>query len=119
MTIAPDEPSTSPTATRRDLIALAIIGVLTFVLARRFDLFAQLVARAQQLEGTGDEALLVTVLVLAFAFMIYAWRRWRETRRELAARIQAEEALRASEARLRLLTRQLPAFLWTTDTDLP
>ncbi|MBI4498683.1 MAG: GAF domain-containing protein [Chloroflexi bacterium] len=33
-------------------------------------------------------------------------------------RRRAEEALRASEARLRLLMEQVPAMVWTTDTDL-
>lgn len=108
-----------PTATaRRDLLALAALGLLTFAAARRFDLFDRLVEAGQRLEGAGGDALIVTVLVLAFGLKVYAWRRWREARRELAARLRAEEALRASEARLRLLTRQLPAFLWRTDADL-
>lgn len=107
-----------PAAARRDFVALAILGLLTFALARRFALFERLVAGTRRLDGALDDALIVTILVLAFALKFYAWRRWREARCELAARLQAEEALRASEARLRLLMRQLPAFLWTTDADL-
>ncbi len=103
---------------RRDLLALTALGLLTFAAARRFDLFDRLVEAGQRLEGAGGDALIVTVLVLAFGLKVYAWRRWRETRRALSDRTQAEGALRASEARLRLLTRQLPAFLWTTDADL-
>ena len=112
------EAGTRPTAARRDLVALMILGLLTFALARHFDLLARLVAGARALGGAAADALIVTVLALAFALKVYAWRRWREARRELAARARAEAALRASDARLGLLTRQLPAFLWTTDADL-
>lgn len=38
--------------------------------------------------------------------------------RDLTATREAEEALRTSEARLRLMTNQAPAILWVTDTDL-
>jgi len=107
-----------PSAARRDLLALAALGLLAFAAARRFDLFVRLVAGLQWLEGTEDEALVVTVLVLASGLKVYAWRRWREARRALDDRLRAETALRAREAQLGLLTRQLPAFLWTTDADL-
>ncbi len=105
-------------AARRDLLALTALGLLAFAAARRFALFDRLVEVGQRLEGAGVDALIVTVLALAFGLKVYAWRRWRETRRALSDRTQAAEALGASEARLRLLTRQLPAFLWTTDADL-
>src|SRR5262245_44324930 len=35
-----------------------------------------------------------------------------------AERLRAEEALRASQAHLRLLIEQMPAILWATDADL-
>ncbi len=38
--------------------------------------------------------------------------------REIAERRQTEQALRASEAKLRMITAQMPSILWTTDTDL-
>ncbi len=115
--VPPTVPPHRSTA-RRDLLALAALGLLTFALARRFALFDRLVEAGRRLEGAGVDALIVTALALAFGLTVYAWRRWREARRALAARLRAEEALRASAAHLRLLTRQLPAFLWTTDADL-
>lgn len=41
-----------------------------------------------------------------------------QERQEHRQRQQAEEALRASEAKLRLATTQMPAALWTTDAEL-
>jgi len=118
MAMVPPAAPSHTSAARRDLLALAALGLLAFAAARRFDLFVRLVAGLQWLEGTEDEALVVTVLVLASGLKVYAWRRWREARRALDDRLRAETALRAREAQLGLLTRQLPAFLWTTDADL-
>ncbi len=85
---------TRTSAARRDLLALASLGLLAFAAARRFDLFARLVAAARGLEGAGDDALLVTILALAFGLKVYAWRRWREARRESIARARVETQLR-------------------------
>ena len=116
--MAPPAAPPHTSAARRDLLALAALGLLTFVVARRLDLFDRLVEAGRRLEGAGGDALIVTALALAFGLTVYAWRRWREARRALSDRLRAEGALGASEARLRLLTRQLPAFLWTTDANL-
>ncbi len=102
----------------RELLALTALGLLAFAVAWRFALFDRLVETARRLEGLPLDALLVAILVLMPALGLYAWRRWQEVRHELAARSEAEAALHAREAQLGLLTRQLPAFLWTTDADL-
>ncbi len=41
-----------------------------------------------------------------------------QLQREIVERVQTEQALRASEAKLRMLMAQMPSILWTTDTDL-
>jgi len=117
MSPAPAAPPATSSA-RRELLALMALGLLTFAAAWRFALFDRLVETARRLEGLPFDALLVAILVLMPALGLYAWRRWHEVRHELAARIAAEAALHAREAQLGLLTRQLPAFLWTTDADL-
>ncbi len=38
--------------------------------------------------------------------------------RDVTRRVRAEEALRLSETKLRLITTQMPSILWTTDRDL-
>ncbi len=99
------------TSARRELLALVALGLLAFAAAWHFALFDRLAEAARRLEGLPIDALLVAALILTPALGLYAWRRWRETLRALAD-------LRAREAQLGLLTRQLPAFLWTTDADL-
>lgn len=105
-------PSSSPEvcdqperAARRDLLALVVLGVAAFALARRFDLFAHLVAGVRHLEGAGADALIVAALVLAIALKLFAWRRWAALRRALVAWADAEATLRRerdlSEAILR------------------
>ena len=113
-------PAASPptSGARRDLLALLLLGLLAFAAAWRFTLFDQLVEVGRRLEGMPVDALLVTLLLLTPALTLYAWRRWREARRALDERLRTEAALGAREAQLGLLTRQLPAFLWTTDADL-
>ncbi len=41
-----------------------------------------------------------------------------QLRNEISERERAEEALRSSETKLRLILEQLPAIVWTTDTEL-
>ncbi len=117
MSPTPAAPPATASA-RRELLALATLGLLAFAAAWRGALFDRLVTAASRLEGLPVDALLVTAIVLMPALALYAWRRWREARRALVTQIEAEASLRAREAQLRLLTRQLPAFLWTTDADL-
>jgi PAS domain S-box-containing protein len=57
----------------------------------------------------------VALLALAFGLMVYAWRRWREARRESAARARAEEALRAREARHRAVVEQTAGGIFLFD----
>jgi len=62
----------------------------------------------------GRFGLAIGLILLCFAgLLLLAWA-WHEMRRERAIL----EELREDEARLRLLTQQAPADVWTTDTDL-
>jgi PAS domain S-box-containing protein len=66
-----------------EALALALLAAVVLVLAHRFDLFESVVAWGRRWAVAGVPDLLVTVLVLAFAVKVYAWRRWRETSRAL------------------------------------
>jgi len=68
----------------REALALALLAAIVLVLAHRFDLFEHLVIWGHRWAVADVPDLIVTVLVLAFALKVYAWRRWRETRRALA-----------------------------------
>ena len=71
-------------AAGRDALVLVLVAVTMLVLAHRFALFEYLVAWGHRWAVADVPDLIVTVLVLAFALKVYAWRRWRETRRALA-----------------------------------
>jgi PAS domain S-box-containing protein len=45
-------------------------------------------------------------------------KRKKHLSKDLAEKKKSEEALRASEEKLRLITNQVPAILWSTDTEL-
>ncbi len=116
--IEPENQPAQSSAAWHDLLLLATLGAAVFALAQRFALFERLVTIGRRLDDTGGDALIVTILVLVFAIKVFAWRRWVELRRALAASTRAEAALRETAARMRLLQDQLPAHLWTTDANL-
>lgn len=82
------------TAARRDLLLLGLLGVLTFGVSWRFDLFDRLVEGSRSLDDIGGDEILVVMLVLTIALKVYAWRRWRELCREIVARTDAQKVTR-------------------------
>jgi len=81
---APYAADSGSSAAGRDALALALVAAAMLVLAHRFDLFERLVAWGRRWAVADAPDLIVTILVLAFALKVYAWRRWRETRRAVA-----------------------------------
>ncbi len=67
---------------------------------------------------TPSFALVVLFLVLAAAAVAWAMVQSRRQRRETKRLLRVEQALRHDAARLRVMLEQLPAVLWTTDTQL-
>jgi two-component system sensor histidine kinase UhpB len=90
---------------RRDL---AIIAVLFFVvgwLCARYDLSDMLLALTEPFEKYHLDELPGVLLFVAAALTWFAWRRMRETQRELHARLAAENELRAAFETNQRLTR--------------
>lgn len=81
---APYAADSGSSAAGRDALALALVAAAMLVLAHRFALFEYLVAWGRRWAVADAPDLIVTVLVLAFALKVYAWCRWRETRRAVA-----------------------------------
>ncbi len=67
---------------------------------------------------TPSFALVALSLVLAAAAVVWAMVQSRRQRRETKRLLRVEQALRHDAARLRVMLEQLPAVLWTTDTQL-
>ncbi|MBI2237903.1 MAG: PAS domain S-box protein [Actinobacteria bacterium] len=82
----------------------AVVGLVAFALAARFELFGVFDRWAGRHHVRHLEEALLAATVLALAAIAFACRRWREVRRYLMARIQADEMLRESEERFRSLS---------------
>jgi PAS domain S-box-containing protein len=94
---------------RRLSLALISLAMVFCLLAIKFDLFARAVsfmlAMTLPLHGHLDEYLSL-ILLLSLGYAAMAWRRYWELALECAKRKDAEEALRESEERFRLVFDQ-------------
>ena len=92
-------------AVRRDLAIIAALFFFVGWLCARYDLSDMLLALTRPFEKYHLDELPGVLLFIAAALTWFAWRRMRETRRELSARLAAEKELRAAFATNQRLTR--------------
>ena len=78
----------------KDLVVIAALSFLGVVLAVYFDAFDAFVGFARIFEPWQLHELVFAPIIVGFAFGVYAWRRWRELKKEIAARKTLEEKLR-------------------------
>jgi two-component system, NarL family, sensor histidine kinase UhpB len=90
---------------RRDLAIIAILFFFVGWLCARYDLSDMLLAVTRPFEKYHLDELPGVLLFIAAALMWFAWRRMRETQRELRARLAAENELRAAFETNQRLTR--------------
>jgi PAS domain S-box-containing protein len=94
---------------RRGLLAVIVLAAFFCLLAVWFDLFARLLALilpdVLQAHGYLDEYVAV-VLLLSICYAALSWCKYRDLAQECAKRKEAEEALRESEERFRLVFDQ-------------
>lgn len=63
-----------------ETVVMAAILLVCFLLFGRFDVFEKIVAWSRQYEDYEMDEILTTSMVLVFLMMIFAVRRWRETK---------------------------------------
>ena len=98
-----------------DLIVISIICVIVLIVAMLFDLCEKLIDFLLEQRAWRLDELLVVVIVLAFAFSIYSFRRWLELRQEIVRRQETEKSLHllskqlveAQEAERRFIAHEL------------
>ena len=97
----------------RDLILLAVITILMFVLSYFFDAFIIIVRFLQKYPEKilYIDEVIVTLLTLSIGLAVFAWRRWRELKKETRGRIEKQEELlrlTATQAEVeRIISKQL------------
>lgn len=74
----------------RELWLIAILSLVSFALLAKIDAFERFHAWSQAHERWQVDELFSLSVVLLFAVMIYAWRRWRDLARETRMRVLAE-----------------------------
>ena len=97
----------------KDLVVIAVVSVIVFILSYFFNVFIFIVKFLQQHPdkiGYVDE-IIVGLLVLSISFAIFSWRRWLELKKETAKRLRLEkELVKAAETRAeieKIINRQL------------
>ena len=93
----------------RNLIIFITITIFTFVLASVFvfDAFETAVEWLRKHEIIEIHQLITLLVVLAFAFTIFSFLRWKELRHEIIKRRQVEEDLDNRNRELEVLNREL------------
>lgn len=99
---------------RRDAILLFISAVLGWIIAARIDAFEKFSAWSAYNARQLNEVVIVLTIV-AFALVIYSWRRSREIKKERASREEVENALRKGEERYRQIVDHATDVIYRTD----
>jgi two-component system, cell cycle sensor histidine kinase and response regulator CckA len=79
----------------KDLLVISIVAMLVWIFAVYFDAFETFLKWRIYLEAYKLDEVIVVLIILAFAFGIFSWRRWKELRDEIA-----ESESRETEKRL-------------------
>jgi len=97
------------TRTVEDLVIISIISASVFVIAYIFNLFEIIVDLSRRHEDWNVDEFIVVLAILAFAFGVFSFRRWRELKVEVAEREHAERKIRKLNEDLKCRTVELEA----------
>jgi len=83
---------------RLDLLIISVLAVIVFFVFSRLDIFERLVSVIHRYEQYDLDEVVVLFSVLSLAFAAFAVRRWVESRKEYAKRLESERLNVALEA---------------------
>ncbi|MFA6546451.1 MAG: PAS domain S-box protein, partial [Limisphaerales bacterium] len=91
---------------RGDALVITILCVAVLVVAHQLDVFERVSAWVLAYRKTGIDEVITTLVFLAFALIVFSFRRRRELEAEIAERERAEEALRVLHGELETRVQQ-------------
>jgi len=79
----------------KDLVLLVVVTIFVFILSYFFNVFVFLIELFQKYPKaiTYIDEIITGFLTLSIGLSIFAWRRWRELKKETAERIKKQEEL--------------------------
>lgn len=95
-----------PASVKRDLVAVAVVTVLAYLLASQFELREFFTRVSEPLERYQLDELPFVIGTLAIALAWFAWRRWRHADEELRLRLRTESNLAKTLSENRLLSQK-------------
>jgi hypothetical protein len=101
------------TSVFKDLVILAFVAIVIFILSYFFNVFIVLVELFQKHPKalTWIDEIITGLLILSIGFAVFSWRRWRELKKETAERLRLqEELIKIAETRVeteRIICKQL------------
>lgn len=106
-----DEPrqgrrNAEPASVKRDLVAVVVVTVLSYLLAAQFELREFFTRVSEPLERYQLDELPFVIGTLAIALAWFAWRRWRHADEELRLRLRTESNLAQTLSENRLLSQK-------------
>lgn len=92
---SPDSAKTGLSNSAKDLILIAVVFISVFILSYYFNVFLFLVKLFDKYPWaiTYIDEILTGLLTLSISFAIFAWRRWRELKKETAKRLALQEEI--------------------------
>lgn len=98
---------TSPRRKRLEAALVAAVGVVTFLVSSRTELYESLHLRFEKYEFFQVDELVFALLSVLAALAVFSYLRWRDARAALVSRLAAERALQGMAIRNRELARAL------------
>ena len=101
----------------REVVVLASVALLAFVVASRLDLFEASAAWLRRHEEVNVDEVVMAAMATVVAMAVFSWRRYREAQTEVVRRDIAERALAGTIERSRSLFQYHPHAAYSLDLE--